>query len=49
MNKPIVVQSIKKVQYLGVTQQVSSVCPFQVFHLKTETREAGRVTHKCCL
>ena len=40
------VQSISK---SVVIQQVPRVCPFQVFHLKTETREAGRVTHKCCL
>ena len=39
----------KQSQYLGVTQNVSSVCPSQVFHWKTETREDGRVTHKCCL
>ena len=34
---------------VGVTQPVSSVFAFQVFHLKTETREAGRVTSKYCL
>ena len=28
---------------------VFGVCAFQVFHLKTEAREAGRVTPKYCL
>ena len=32
-----------------MTQQVSSVCAFQVFQLKTETRETSRVIPKYSL
>ena len=29
-------------------QPVSNIYVVQVFHLKTETRETGQVTRKCC-
>lgn len=45
MNK----QWYEESHYLGVTQQVSSACAFQVLHLKTETRKACRVTPTDCL
>ena len=34
-------------RYLDVTQPCTSIYVFQVFHLKTETYEASRVTAKC--
>ena len=34
---------------VGLAQPVSSIFVFQVFHLKTETREAGRVSSTCGL
>ena len=38
-------------RYLDVTQPCTRIYVFQVFHLKTETYEASRVTvsAKCCL